>query len=61
MCETLYAEVDPIETVVYLVKRGHYSGVPFAIFVLTHPSNTRNRAIIISRTGVTKRHRLGHL
>ena len=32
MCETLYAEVDLIETVVGLVKQDHYSGVSVAIF-----------------------------
>ena len=41
MCETLYAEVDLIETVVYLVKQGHYSAVSVAIFGLTHPSNPK--------------------
>ena len=61
MCETLYAEVDLIETVVYLVKQCHYSGVSVAIFGLTYPSNTRNRTIAICRTGVTKRHSLSHL
>ena len=61
MCETLYAEVDLADTVVDMVKQGHYSGVSVAIFEPTHPSNTRNRTITIRRIGVTKRHSLGHL
>ena len=61
MRETLYAEIDLIETVVYLVKQEHHSNISVAIFGLTHPSNTRNWTITVCRTGVTKRHSLGHL
>ena len=39
--ETLYAEVDLTDAVVDLVKQGHYSGVPAAIFGPTHPSNPK--------------------
>ena len=60
MRETLYAEVDLTDAVVNLMKQGHYSGVSVAIFGPTHPA-IRNRAITICRTGVTKRHSLGHL
>ena len=61
MCEALYAEVDLIETVLYLVKQEHHSDISVAILGRTHPSNTPNRMITIRRTGVTKRHSLGRL
>ncbi len=41
MRETLYAEVDPTDVVVDMVKQGHYSGVSVAIFEPTHPSNPK--------------------
>ena len=41
MRETLYAEVDLTDVVVNLVKQGHYSGISFAIFGPTHPSNPK--------------------
>ena len=53
MRETLYAEIDLTDAVVALVKQGHYSG--------RRARAIPNRAITISRTGVTKRHSLGHL